>query len=193
MLDNTIEFERPLKRILKTFFPLHKKTTPYEFNARIEKQDFLKVGKAIYDFEKEFEANSIKSNSNAGKRDALSSPSKNKLSKRKVNLWRCDEHIKMSLKEKKKNSLNFLCLLMVYKIKKAIFKAHPDIWKAQSQLSVQNENSELLDSNDEDRIFIIQNAQRKCTYDLHFKYSSKILWISKFNSSKKKNPKWPLP
>ncbi|KAJ1499669.1 hypothetical protein HMI56_004263 [Coelomomyces lativittatus] len=158
MLDNTIEFERPLKRILKTFFPLHKKTTPYEFNARIEKQDFLKVGKAIYDFEKEFEANSIKSNSNAGKRDALSSPSKNKLSKRK-----------------------------------AIFKAHPDIWKAQSQLSVQNENSELLDSNDEDRIFIIQNAQRKCTYDLHFKYSSKILWISKFNSSKKKNPKWPLP
>ncbi|KAJ1505118.1 hypothetical protein HMI54_006256 [Coelomomyces lativittatus] len=120
-------------------------------------EDYFKLGPALFNFEHRFKLNSL-IYSNLEGSATVSSQSNQKASKKKLTLWKCEEDLDMTVKEKKGGTSNVLCLLMAYKLKKAIFNAHPDIWK-QSQLSVQNENSERLGSNDEDRIFIIQNTQ----------------------------------
>ncbi|KAJ1498365.1 hypothetical protein HMI56_005035, partial [Coelomomyces lativittatus] len=122
-------------------------------------EDYFKLGPALFNFEHRFKLNSL-IYSNLEGSATVSSQSNQKASKKKLTLWKCEEDLDMTVKEKKGGTSNVLCLLMAYKLKKAIFNAHPDIWK-QSQLSVQNENSERLGSNDEDRIFIIQNTQMK--------------------------------
>ncbi|KAJ1502317.1 hypothetical protein HMI55_002955, partial [Coelomomyces lativittatus] len=158
MLENTVNFEKKLKKLLSVFLKLRGAKNKHYFMIENEYQDIFKVGVELYNFEKKLKANFLKFNSNSAKKSAIFvQPNEIALGPNEK-YWNCKESTN-TIRNKKDLSSKFLCLLMVYKLRILIAKAHPDTPEVQWQPTLQENDSEHLSPYDIERIYIIQNTE----------------------------------
>ncbi|KAJ1505860.1 hypothetical protein HMI54_005616 [Coelomomyces lativittatus] len=160
MLKYKVKFERPLKGLLNVLLTTHEKPPKTSIRAQANFKDYVKFGVEIYNFEKKFRANVLKFSSNSEKRTKVSVQTNENASNQNEFLWNCNEPMGDIIK-KESFSLNLLCLIIAYKLKKAIAKAHPGIPEVLWKPTVDEKDTERLSLLDEEKIFIFQNTERK--------------------------------
>ncbi|KAJ1513819.1 hypothetical protein HMI54_014667 [Coelomomyces lativittatus] len=160
MLENNLKFEKKLKLLLRFLIKKEVMISSPSLTIENEYQAIFKFGVHLYNFEKKLEANFLKYNLNSEKRGTFLVQPNKEVTRENENFWDC-EKIMISIKINEVSTSSFLCLLMIYKVRILIAKAHPDIPKVQWQPTTDAFDSERLNRYDEERIYIFQNKERK--------------------------------